>query len=236
MSDSSFGRLLGVLVAPGRTFESIERRPTWAVALIVLLVLAVGIGLAVHFRTDYHEMTEHALAAKHVELSDAQIDRAVDFQQRFGTVISVFRGVFIAGIWVVVALILMVLLRMVGSEIDFRHCLSVYLYGNMPNAVMMLIAIPLILSGGTLPYEQLASGNLLASNLAFLAPAGASMAVRTALAAVDFFALWSVAITAFGYRKVGKVSPAAAWAVVLLIWVLGVGVRVGLAVMGSGGG
>jgi membrane protein, antimicrobial resistance system len=236
MNDSSFGRLLGVLVAPGRTFDSIERRPTWAVALIVIILLAIGLGIAVHARTDYRDMMQHAMAGKNVQMSDAQMDHIVDFQQRFGAVISVASGVVIAVVLVVVALILWVLLKLVGSEIDFRHCLSVYLYGGMPNAVMMLIAIPLILSGGTLAYEQIASRNFLASNLAFLAPAGASIVVRAALAAVDFFALWSVAITALGVRKVAKVSPAAAWGVVVLMWVLGVGVRVGLAAMQSGGG
>jgi membrane protein, antimicrobial resistance system len=236
MSDSSSSRLLGVLVAPGRTFESIERRPTWAVPLIVIIVLAIGLGVAVHARTDYRDMMQHAMAGKNVEMSDAQMDHIVDFQQRFGAVISVASGVVIAVVLVVVALVLWVLLKLVGSDIDFRRCLSVYLYGGMPNAVMMLIAIPLILSGGTLPYAQIASRNFLASNLAFLAPAGASIVVRSALAAVDFFALWSVAITAFGFRKVGKVSPALAWAVVVLVWVLGVGLRVGLAAMQAGGG
>ena len=44
LEDSSAGRLIGVLVSPVKTFQSIAARPTWAVALIVLALLGAGIG------------------------------------------------------------------------------------------------------------------------------------------------------------------------------------------------
>ena len=40
---------------------------------------------------------------------------------------------------------------------------------------------------------------------------------------------------AIGYRRVGKVSPAVAWGVVLLVWLAGLGLRVGLTVLSAGG-
>jgi hypothetical protein len=41
--DSGFGRLIGVLVSPGKTFESIARRPTWLVPLLVLVAVGAGV-------------------------------------------------------------------------------------------------------------------------------------------------------------------------------------------------
>ena len=41
MEDSSFGRLIGVLVSPGKTFRSIAERPAWLVPFLVLMVLSL---------------------------------------------------------------------------------------------------------------------------------------------------------------------------------------------------
>jgi membrane protein, antimicrobial resistance system len=235
-TDSSLGRLAAVLVSPGRTFEAIDRRPTWVAALALITLLAVGLGLAVHQRTDYREVIEHAMVKSTAEVSSSQLDRLVEFQQRFGAALAVFGGLVGAGLQVLIALAILVALHLFGSEIDFRRCLSVYLHGNMPAAVMMLLAIPLVLSGGTLGFDRLASRDFLASNLAFLAPAGAGMALRSALAGLDFFALWSMVLMAIGYRKVGKVSPAVAWGVMIAVFLLGLGLRVALTVLSAGGG
>ena len=40
-SDSSFGRVFGVLFSPKPTFESIVRRPTWVLPLILIVIVSV---------------------------------------------------------------------------------------------------------------------------------------------------------------------------------------------------
>ncbi len=40
-SDSSFGRIFGVLFSPKPTFESIVRRPTWILPLILLVFVGI---------------------------------------------------------------------------------------------------------------------------------------------------------------------------------------------------
>ncbi len=52
LEDSSFGRLIGVLVSPGKTFQSIAARPTWGVALIVLLIAATASSVLISQRMD----------------------------------------------------------------------------------------------------------------------------------------------------------------------------------------
>ena len=56
MKDSSWGRLVGVLVAPGETFRSIAERPTWLPPLLVLTLLGGAVGLVLQMRTDPEEM------------------------------------------------------------------------------------------------------------------------------------------------------------------------------------
>src|SRR4029453_15340994 len=56
MENSGFGRLIGVLVSPGKTFQSIAERPTWALPLVVLLFLSAVIGYVTAQRTDYRDV------------------------------------------------------------------------------------------------------------------------------------------------------------------------------------
>ena len=56
LEDSSFGRLFGVLFSPGKTFRSIAGRPTWGVALVVLVLSAALVALISGKRTDYRDM------------------------------------------------------------------------------------------------------------------------------------------------------------------------------------
>lgn len=236
MYDSGIGRLLGVLLAPGRTFESITRRPTWVAALVVMCVAVSVLGVAVHQRTDYRRLTEEALAQRDVDLEPAQLESSVELQQRIGGVAAAAGGAITAGVLAIIALLYMVGLRLAGSEIGFRHSFSVLLYAGVPMVLQALIAIPVVLAGGTLSLARLTHRDFLASNLAFLAPADAGPMAVAALTGLDFFALWSLVLSAIGYRLVGRVSPAVAWSLAIGIFLLGIGLRVGMAALASGGG
>jgi hypothetical protein len=234
VNDSSLARLAAVLVAPGRTFAAIAERPTWLLAMVVFVVSAIGLGWAAHTRTDYRDVMEQAMAGRGQQLEAAQLDRMVDFQERFGAVLSVAGGVVAAGVVALVAAVFLVVLRLLGSDLTYRQSLSAYLHGAMPVVLGMLIAVPVVLGGGTLSYEALTTRNFLASNLGALAPAEAGMVLKTALASVDFFALWSLVLWAIGFRVVGRVSPAAAWGTSILVFLLGVALRVGMTALSAG--
>ena len=49
MEESSFGRLVGVLVSPAKTFKAIGEKPTWVLALLVLSF--VNLWCAYHYFT-----------------------------------------------------------------------------------------------------------------------------------------------------------------------------------------
>lgn len=235
--ETAAGRLATVLAAPGKTFESIARRPTWVLALVLQVVAAAGIGLAVHQRTDYHEVVERTLTAKGAQVGEADIERGTEFAERFGGIFAVIGAVvFAGGLTAVFAVIGLVVLRLTGSEISFPQTFSVYLYGAVPILIFSLLATVVVLAGGDLPYEQLRDHDFLASNLVFLAPSDAGPVLRSALAGLDFFALWSLVLWAIGFRIAGRVSPAVAWSAAIGVWLLGFVLRIGFAALGPGGG
>lgn len=236
MTDNSLGRLAGALVSPGSTFESIEKRPTWLVAWLVLVLCVTALSFSMHQRTDYREMVERSVQAfGGAELPADQLERQIEMRERFGGIGAPIGG-FVAGIvFCVLAVFYWVAFKLFGSEITYKQSLATFVHAAMPGAVFMLLAIPVVLGGGDLTYQQLMTRDVLASNLGFLAPEGASMAVHSLLAGIDFFALWSVVLVAVGYRIVARVSIGLAAGVAVVFYLLGLGLRVGMAVLFAGG-
>lgn len=231
MEHSGFGRLITVLISPGKTFRSIAERPTWAVPLVVFVVLAVVLGYLVHQRTDYREVMEWTMAERGVEMGAEDMDRMVDIQEKFGGVGAVVGGVLVALISLFFALLYWVGLKLAGGELSYKTALSVSLYAGMPVAIQLLLSIVLLLPRQAIDPEQLASRNFLASNLAFLAPEEAGPALTNLLASFDFFAFWGLVLAIIGFRIAARVSTAAAAVVVIFLWLLGVGIRVGFAAL-----
>jgi hypothetical protein len=238
MHDSAWGRLVGVLVSPVKTFESIARRPTWGVAFVVLVVLAAASGVLAWQRVDSQQMresTREQVAARGQALNDEQLDQAVKFTQIVGYGCS---AAMPAIAYLIAALALWGAFKVAGGEIGFPGSLAVTVHGMMPWGVAALLAVPVVLARGTVDYDQLRAGIMLASSAAALAPADASQVTLAVLSSLDVFSLWTIVLLAIGFAAAARVSRAKAAITVTVLWLLWVVVKVALAAVGDafGGG
>lgn len=234
MYESSFSRLFGVFVSPERTFQSVRERPAWVLPLVLMVVLGLGLGLVVHERTDYREVTERALEARNVDMTATEVDDVVAQQESLSGIFIWLSPIFIVFMFLLGALYFWVGCKLVGSELSFGQSFATYVYGSLPTGVMMLLAIPVVWVGGTLSYERLTTRNFLASNLGFLAPEG-DVLVGALLTGIDFFVLWSTVLLAIGYRVVARVSRTTAITLVTIFFLLGLALRMAGAWLGGGG-
>ena len=236
MENSSFGRLLGALFSPGKTFRSIAERPTWVVALLVLAALGMAMGLAVNQRLDQREMITRQMEKFGAEMTEAQIDEAVERAENPGplmrslSVVGGFAGHAIA--YLIFAFLFWLVFKLMGSEMTYKSSLSTALHASVPAGIVFLLSIPLVLSRSSVGPEVMTEGVLASSPAAFM-PEGTSALVKAALGGLDFFTLWVLVLTVIGYRTVAKVSTTAAVAVAVLFWLLGVGMRLGMAALFS---
>lgn len=229
MHDSAVGRLLGVLVAPGRTFRSIAERPTWVAPLLLLMLLGAGVGYLVARRMDFEDMVRQRMAQQHQELSAEQIDRGVEIAKKFGPIGALVSGIAVLPVaYLLLALIFWTFFRLLGSDLSYLASLSVTLHSLMPNAVSALLTLPLILRLATIKAQDAQRG-LLLSSLAAFAPEGAGPAVKSLLGSVDLFSLWVLILLSLGYRTVARVSASAATGTVVALWLLWVAGRALLA-------
>jgi len=236
LEDSGFGRLIGVLVSPGKTFQSIAARPTWMAALVVLLIAATASSVLVSQRIDKEDMRksikERMEKGRGGQATPEQIERGVEMGEKISSVTRWLIPLFIVVIDLLVALLFFAAFRFFGgSGIPYKTSFAVTLHAYMPTLVASLLALPLILSRRTITMKEAQEGSILASNLGAFAPQSLGPAARALLSSVDFFSIWTVCLMIIGYRIAAKVSTTAATAVVLTLWGLYIAFKVGMAAL-----
>lgn len=234
----SLKRIVEVLWAPTETFRRIAERPTWAVALVGLLLVGGVLGyLAVQKidSGDQRDLMRETLEERGLRGDELEraVDQGMEVNQKIAPWTPIFPVVFGTLAYLMVALLFWVAFRLAGGELGFPQSFSVVVHGFVPQGLGALIAVPVVLGQESLDPEAVQRGSFLASNLGFLAPEEASPIVTTLLSSLDLFALWSVVLLTIGYSVVARVSKGVAGGVVVGAWLLWVAVKVGLAVLFS---
>ena len=233
MHESSFGRVIGALVSPEKTFRSIAERPTWVVPLLLLILITSFVGYQVGQRVDFEQQIRQQMAERGDKVSEADIQRGVDFMEKFGKILFLAPAVVSPVVYLLLALVFLVAFRLSGSEIGFGQSFSVTLHAMVPWVIHGLLSYPLILRQETLDPEALERGGVLMSNLAALAPEGSGKVLLALLASLDLFSIWTLVLLIIGYRVVARVSTTTATAVTLTLWLLLLGVKLGSAAIFS---
>lgn len=234
MEQSSFGRLVGVLVSPAKTFKAIAEKPTWAVALLVLVGLGLLVGVMMSGKMDWAEITRDSMEARGQEIPEDQMEGIIDFQEKFGPMMMI--GGSLVGtpvVFALLALVFMVLFKMLGGELTFVRSFSVILHGLMPRAVLALLSIPVVLGKDEFGFEELKDSSVLVSNLGTFAPDDAGAGLVALLSSFDLFSIWAMVLLVIGFSTVAKVSRGAAAGGVVGLWLVYVLGKVGLSALGS---
>ncbi len=232
MRESSLGRLLSVLLWPVETFRSIEARPTWVAPLLVFMALTWSLSYIVQTKLDPEEAVRGQISKMKVEIPADQMDKMIrDAENRTnGTkaALAVLAPGFQLVVFALIAVVFWVGLRLFESEIDFPRSFSTTLYGFAPQAVAGLINLPILLGRGTVSFDEASQGGVLVSSLAAFAPEDASSILKALLGSIDLFSIWTIVLLAVGFRVVGKVSTAVSTGLVILLWLIYIGGKLGI--------
>lgn len=232
MKDSSFGRVIAVLVSPGETFRSIAERPTWVAPFLVLLLLGFAVGVVIQLKTDPEEMVRGQLAMIKMDVPQERVDEMIDqaeSRSTGGKIGLTVGGVVVqAAVYALVALLFWVGFKLFGSELDYIGSLATTLHAYMPLAVGSLLNLPVMLSRAALTFDEVRSGGVLVSSLKAFAPEDASSLTESLLGSFDLFTIWTLVLLTLGYKTMAKVSTAVASGVIILYWLIYVGGKLAL--------
>ena len=234
-SDSSFGRIFGVLFSPKPTFEAIVRRPTWILPLILVVCVSVTViflfGQRVGWRSFMiRQDQQSARTQKQMESMTAeQREKMIDTQTRLAPIITypaVVIGTFIYA--VVIAAVLMLAFNLIhGTKIRFLPSLGIVSYSWVPGIIGGLLAIVILFikDPSTVDLEHLVASN----GGAFLGDDSPKWLVSL-LTAFDLFIFWNMILMAFGFSAADpkKISFGKALGTVVGVWLIYVIVKVGL--------
>jgi hypothetical protein len=238
-----FHRLMGVIFSPGETFADINRRPTWAFALLVAIVVSMGSAYLIRARipdleqrleTTMRRQIEERLeqqGAPTGEVAERQIEQALSLNRKIFkflpllTIVTVPLGaLLIAGVFFLVLL-------MVQADTTFRKtfCVTSWalmatsLASNVAMAIVVLLRDPTSLDP-TSPQGVLATS---AGALLGLSPKTTHPLVYAIATSLDVFTIWFLILMVLGIEAISrKMSRMKAGIIAAVLWGVWVGIKV----------
>lgn len=242
--DGAWSRLIGTVISPRATFESIGRKPGWL--LPVLLIVLVNLSATYSQQRRGGLLTAQRAALEQQLKSNPKFDRLPLRQQKqelketktISTDVITGAAYFgvLFGTPVVLLIIAAVLLfafnAVFGAGIKYRQSFAVTSYAEVPFLVSSVVSLVMVWAypPGKVPPHELSVLSL----AAFLSP-HAPLWLAGLARSVDVFDLWTLGLLAVGYAAASskKVRLGSSLALVLTIWCVYLFVMVGLSAMVS---
>ncbi len=235
--DGACSRLVGAIVSPRATFESIARKPGWLLPVLLLIVVNAAVGYST-FRTGYLRVS----AEKQMEANPAfagltpeQRKQDVALGMRFAHVSAIAMPIIVTPIaLLIIAVVFLGAFRVsFGAGIKFAQSFAVTAYAAVPSILKGLLNLAVIWARP--PSSANVMRNLSFSSLAGYLPAHASPTLTILAGHIDLFTFWMLGLLAVGYAAASakKARFGSALAVVLVVWAVFVLAHLGLAAIGS---
>jgi hypothetical protein len=225
-SDPGLARLSGVFFSPVATFESIARRPTWIAPLLLWTVLSVAVTAVLLPKIDYEQLTRQAMQSRGQSIPEDRIASIVQQQKKIGGIFGWVAGVaFPAIASLLAAVVVWGAFKAFGWDSRFSQAFGVTTHAFLPGVLKAALLLFLITRLETVNPQAL--GDLLTSNLGFLVPRDSSKPLHALLQSLDIFSLWSLCLFVVGFAAAARVKRGAAAGVIVTLWLLTVGIRVG---------
>ncbi len=222
-----FARVAGLFSNPGSTMADVADRPDWVVPFLLILVVSVASNFVAAPRLDIETGLRDQLSER--GMTDQQIDDAVErvaVFQKFGAPVT---AVTIAIMLIALAALYMLLTRLFGGEGTFKQFFAVTNYAWLPQLVKGVLLVLLLVRAGTAEPEEM--GNLLKSNLGFLADPKEQGALNAVLTSIDLFNFAALALMIFGFGRASKLGTQKTAVIVIVSYLCWIGVRVGIAAL-----
>ena len=230
-TDNSFSRIFGVLFSPKPTFESIVRRPTWVVPVILGCIFFIAVVAIFTQRGGWPSFFEkqNATNSRMQSMSKEDRERTIDTQIKIAPKVAYFEGVVIPPIAaLVVAGVLMLVFNLSGAtKVEFKTSLGIVSYAWVPWLVHAILSILILFLKDPATVDL---QNIVASNPgAFLSDDAAKWLVSL-LSSIDIFAIWTLALLAIGYSATNpkKLSFGKAFVLAMVPWIFFIAIKAGL--------
>ncbi|MBA2605296.1 MAG: YIP1 family protein [Acidobacteria bacterium] len=230
---SEAATLGSIFFEPGRTFEDLRRKPRFILAAAIMIIL--GTTYIFLFANKVGDAGFRRLAAEQLDksaqtqsLSSEQKQQSIEISMTANRVTRYFVPLFIIIALALGGLFYWLGSKAMGGSASFLHGVSTWVYSTFPPTIVGSIANFIILFIKPVDEIDVATGQrgLVNANPSFFIDGAQSPVLATLLGTFDFFLIWGWILAAIGLQKLGKISSGSAWAIVLIIALLGITFRI----------
>jgi hypothetical protein len=232
VSISPFGRVLGVLFSPGKTFEDIVRKPSWMLPIVLTTILSMAVSFSIDQRINWREFMSQQIekspraAQMSAEQKQQQIEGGAKFSPVFTYCIGLLGPILAA---LVVSLVMWGAYSLLGgASTNFSTAFSITSHAFLTG----LISSPLfILILYLKPYGTADLENPIAANLAAFLPDESAKWLVALCKSFDIFTFWTLILLAIGFAAVNpkKLKGSKTYTIAFGVWAAFVACRVGWA-------
>jgi hypothetical protein len=216
-----FGRIIGALFAPRKTFEDIARQPSWIAPLLLMSIIGLGVAAMLNQRVNWGTFMRQKAEqnSRFAQLSEEQKDRALGAQIKYAPVFSYCIG----GLGTIFAVLVFALIYwgvfslFAGAGLTYKTSLGISAHAYLPSAIagiLMLIILPLKGSGDVDPEH------LVATNLGAFLGSDSPKWLQALGTSIDIFWIWILVLFAIGYSAANpkKIKTGTAFGIVFGLW------------------
>jgi hypothetical protein len=232
VSISPFGRVLGVLFSPGKTFEDIVRKPSWLLPFAIFVVLVVAVCICLNMRVNWRDYISQQIekSSQASQLSAEQKEQRIESGAKIA---PVFTYVFGVGLQIIIVFAITLIMwgaysLFGGLSTNFSTAMGITTHAFMTSLVSTPLFIPILFLK---PYGTVDLENPLASNLAALLPEESAKWLVALCKSFDIFVFWILILLAIGFSAVNpkKLKGTKPFTIAFTVWAAFVVCRVGWA-------
>ena len=238
---SAFARLIGVLFSPGKTFESIARKPglSWLLPALILSALTIVGGIYINPKLDTEGAVKQAM--KRIEargdMSDAQKEQMRTAIQRQYDAVKTgpFRFLGPLVVWIPLLFVPLVywgISKAMGAGGKYGTILAGYAFAMTPQIIKAIVGIAVALPRESIDISD-AERIVKSSVGAFMDTETTSKPLMAVLTSIDLFEIWGIVLCSIMLARATKLSKNAATIAVVSVWVIYVLFKVFGAALGA---
>ena len=228
----TLARIAGAIFSPQQTFDSIVRRPSWILPVILLCLVSCGVtasfGSRVGWRTFMQKQLESNSRVQ--QLPPEKRDQLIDQQTKLAPAIGYIFGTVGTFIFVLIAAAVLfgVFNYFMGTKLSFGATAGIVAHSWLPYVIAGLLGILVIFLKDPSTVDL---RNLIASNPGAFLSDDAPKWLVSLLTSLDIFTLWVLVLQAIGFHSANpkKLTIAKAFLTVLAVFIVFTLVKVGIA-------
>lgn len=231
-----FQRLTGAIFSPGETFEDVNRKPTWLVAMIIGIIFASASSLFFEWRVkpDWDRVIRDSIRER-VEARGQQmppadvVDQQVQWGKTFAKIAPVFPIIIVPLFSLALSGIFALGLMLMQARATFKKILSVVSWsGAGVGLVQTIVFVATLMVRDTEGINPTQPSSFTATNLAALLPSGTGHILRALAAQFDVFTIWWLIVLSIGFAAIGgkKVTTGKTGTLVFALFAIWIVIRV----------